>query len=225
MRPRSTRRSTRSSIRPVRCLIAAAALGGAGLVGGFTATGQPVAAAATASANPTVAPLQFKLDPVHCMALFRIHHVGAGQFWGMFDQVEGTMTYAEDGKTVPTFDVTVQVESVHSGTEKLDRTIIGPQFFNAKEYETIRFVSTGGESKGDGVWDITGDFTMHGVTRPVTAKVEFTGLAGNPVQKKAGFEATFEVKRSDYGMDWGVKNKALGDDVRLVVGLEGDWTR
>ncbi|MCP4940198.1 MAG: YceI family protein, partial [Phycisphaeraceae bacterium] len=56
-------------------------------------------------------------------------------------------------------------------------------------------------------------------------RVEFTGLAGNPVQKKAGFEATFEVKRSDFGMDWGVKNKALGDDVRLVVGLEGDWTR
>ena len=225
MRPFSIRSSTRRSIRPVRCLLAAAALGGAGLVGGFAATAQPAATSVAIPAATTAAPLDFKLDPVHCMALFRIHHVGAGQFWGMFDQVDGTMTYAEDGKTAPTFDVTVQVESVHSGTEKLDRTIIGPQFFNAKEYETIRFVSTGGDSTGDGVWNITGDFTMHGVTRPVTARVEFTGLAGNPVQKKAGFEATFEVKRSDFGMNWGVNNKALGDDVRLVVGLEGDWTR
>ncbi|MDG2134117.1 MAG: YceI family protein [Phycisphaerales bacterium] len=225
MRPSSTSRSIQRSIRPVRCLLAAAALGGAGLVGGFAATAQPAATSAATSAVNAAAPLDFKLDPVHCMALFRIHHVGAGRFWGMFDQVGGTMTYAEDGKTAPTFDVTVQVESVHSGTEKLDRTIIGPQFFNAKEYETIRFVSTGGESTGDGTWNVTGDFTMHGVTKPVTARVEFTGLAGNPVQKKAGFEATFEVKRSDFGMDWGVKNKALGDDVRLVVGLEGDWTR
>ncbi len=90
-----------------------------------------------------VAPLNFKLDPVHCMALFRIHHVGAGQFWGMFDDVSGTVVYPEDGSTAPTFDVTVKVESVHTGTEKLNRTIAGPQFFDAKEFESIRFVSTG----------------------------------------------------------------------------------
>ena len=225
MRPRSTRRSTRSSIRPVRCLIAAAALGGAGLVGGFTATGQPVAAAATAPANPTVAPLQFKLDPVHCMALFRIHHVGAGQFWGMFDGVTGGFTWDEGSDAAPTFDVTLDVESVHTGTEKLDRTIMSPQFFNAKENPTVTFKSTGGTKTGDNAWEITGDLSMHGVTRPITANLELTGVAGNPVQKKAGFEAIFTVKRSDFDMNWGVKNKALGDEVRLVIGIEGNWEK
>ncbi len=209
--------------RIVRGLLAVSLLGSVGLAAGLSAPGPKENA--TAAAASAVAPLNFKLDPVHCMALFRIHHVGAGQFWGMFDDVSGTVVYPEDGSTAPTFDVTVKVESVHTGTEKLNRTIAGPQFFNAKEFESIRFVSTGGKSIGEKTWEMTGDLTMHGVTKPITAMVECTGVAGNPVQKKVGFEATFTVKRSNFGMEWGVKNKALGDDVRMVVGLEGDWVR
>ena len=215
--------------RIVRGLLAVSLLGSVGIAAGLSTPelNEPSATTTnpTAATIPAAAPLTFKLDPIHCMALFRIHHVGAGQFWGMFDDVSGTVAYPEDGSAAPAFDVTVKVESVHTGTEKLNRTIAGPQFFDAKEFESIRFVSTGGTSTGDKTWDITGDLTMHGVTKPITAKVECTGVAGNPVQKKAGFEAIFAVKRSDFGMNWGVKNKALGDEVRLVVGLEGDWVR
>jgi polyisoprenoid-binding protein YceI len=143
----------------------------------------------------------------------------------MFDDVTGTMSWPENGDEAPVLDVTVQIESVHTGSEKLDRTIMSPQFFDAKEFDTVTFKSTGGEKTGEGTWDVTGDFTMHGVTRPITAAVELTGVAGNPVQKKAGFEANFTIKRSDFGMEWGVRNKALGDEVRMIVGLEGDWVK
>ena len=215
--------------RIVRGLLAVSLLGSVGVAAGLSSPALNEASATSANpatiTTPAVAPLNFKLDPVHCMALFRIHHVGAGRFWGMFDDVSGTVVYPEDGSAAPTFDVTVKVESVHTGTDKLSRTIIGPQFFDAKEFESIRFVSTGGKSTGDKTWEMTGDLTMHGVTKPITAMVECTGVAGNPVQKKVGFEAIFTVKRSEFGMNWGVKNKALGDDVRLVVGLEGDWVR
>ncbi|MEE2896609.1 MAG: YceI family protein [Planctomycetota bacterium] len=195
-----------------------------GLSGGMAAP-DPLAEFGSIAEAPSADALTWKLDPVHCMALFRIHHVGAGQFWGMFDGVTGTMSWPENGDEAPAFDVSVDVESVHTGTDKLDRTIMSPQFFNAKEFDTVAFKSSGGEKTGEGTWDVTGDFTMHGVTRPITARVELTGVAGNPVQKKAGFEATFVLKRSDFDMNWGVKNKALGDEVRMIVGLEGDWVK
>jgi len=63
--------------------------------------------------------------------------------------------------------------------------------------------------------------TLHGVTKPVTAEIEVTGVVGSPVVAKAGWEATFEIDRSDFGMDWGVDRGALSDDVQLVVALEG----
>lgn len=208
----------------LRTVIAAAVFGGVGLVGELV-NAEPRVRAATTATSASAEPKTWKLDPVHCMALFRIHHVGAGQFWGMFDGVTGTIVWPENGDEAPEFKVVVDVESVHSGTEKLDRTIMSPQFFNAKEFEDITFVSTGGKKVSDGIWEATGDLTMHGETRPITAMIELTGVAGNPVQKKVGFEAAFTVKRSDFGMTWGVKNKALGDEVRMVVGLEGDWVR
>ena len=191
------------------------------LLGAMSGNAKPHSQPASASAEP----MNWKLDPVHCMAVFRIQHMGAGMFWGKFDTVTGTVTYPEDDSAAPTFDVTVAVDSVDSGNEKLDKTLKGPQFFNAKEWDSITFKSTGAEKVSDKKWTVQGDLTLHGKTLPVEAEVEVTGIIGNPVQKKAGFEAVFSIKRSDFGMSWGVKNKALGDDVRLIVGLEGDWAR
>jgi len=168
--------------------------------------------------------IEFTLDPVHCMVNFRIHHMGAGMFWGRFNEVTGTMSTTEDGSAAPTMEVSVDVESVDTGTEKLDRTLMGPDFFDSKEFSTMTFKSTGAEPDGNGGWKLSGDLTMLGVTRPVVADVVLTGVKGNPVMKKAGYEAILTIKRSDYGMNWGVKNGALGDEVRLVIGLEGDWT-
>ena len=188
----------------------------------FLAAAGPRAIAKSSNAR---AEMNWKLDPVHCMAVFRIQHMGAGMFWGKFNDVKGTVSYPEDGSEAPKFNVQVAVKSVDTGTEKLNKTIMGPQFFNAKEWEEITFTSTGAERIDEKNWKVKGNLTMHGVTKPIEALVEVTGVIGNPVQKKAGFEAVFSIKRSDYGMDWGVKNRALGDEVRLVIGLEGDWKR
>lgn len=178
-----------------------------------------------AAAAPKPAEMNWKLDPIHCMAVFRIQHMGAGMFWGKFNDVSGTVVYNEDDSTAPVFKVSVAVESIDTGTAKLDKTLKGPQFFNAKEWETITFESKSAERIDEKKWNITGDLSMHGETKTVTALVEVTGVIGSPVQKKAGFEVTFSIKRSDFGMNWGVKNKAVGNDVRLIVGLEGDWVR
>ena len=170
--------------------------------------------------------MTFKLDPVHCMANFRVQHMGAGMFWGRFNEVTGSFTTMQDGMVPVSFDVVIDVDSIDTGTEKLDRTLMGPNFFDGKEFKTITFTTESvtpiaGE---DAKWTVTGQVSMLGVSKPVSAVVERTGVNGNPVMKKAGYEAIFSIKRTDFGMSWGVDAGALGDEVNLVVGLEGDWS-
>ncbi len=163
----------------------------------------------------------FKIDPVHSTTLFRIHHAGAGRFWGRFNGVTGTVAWPRDDSASPIFDIRVAANSVDTGNERLDGTLKGPDFFNTREFEDVSFKSTSAERIRDGHWKVTGDMTMLGVTKPVTAEVEVTGVRGNPVVAKAGWEAWFEINRSDFGMDWGVENGALSDDVKMIVALEG----
>jgi polyisoprenoid-binding protein YceI len=70
------------------------------------------------------------------------------------------------------------------------------------------------------MWDVAGDLTMHGVTKPIAAKVEMVGMSDGRRGKVAGFEATFTVDRSEFGMSYGVEQGGIGKDVRVIVGLE-----
>ena len=167
-------------------------------------------------------PETWALDPVHCMALFRVQHAGAGQFWGRFNDVTGTVEYSRDDSVAPVFDVAVATKSIDTGTAKLDRSLQGPDFFNAREFEKMTFKSKAATQVSPKVWKVTGDLTLLGKTEEVEALVETTGVIGNPVVAKAGWEAKFTIFRSDFGMEWGVDNGALGDEVQLIVGLEGD---
>ncbi len=169
----------------------------------------------------------WKLDPVHSVALFRIHHLKSGMFWGRVNALEGTVTYAEDGSSAPVFDVTASIEQIDTGSEKLDGNLKGPNFFNAKEFPTLSFKSTGGDRTPDGQWRVSGDLSIRGQTKSVTTLVEVTGFGGTPVEAHAGFEATLTIKRSDFGMSWGIEKPAavLSDDVKLVVSLEGIQSR
>jgi polyisoprenoid-binding protein YceI len=85
----------------------------------------------------------------------------------------------------------------------------------------VTFTSTGGERLDGTHWKVTGELTLLGVTKPVSTVIEFTGVRGNPVLAKAGWEAVFEINRADFGMNWGVDRGALSDDVQLIVALEG----
>ena len=187
----------------------------AALLGG--ASGAPQAPAAPAAQTIT-------LDPVHSLALFRIHHLEAGQFWGRFNGLEGSAKWTLEPRAVPTFDVTAKVANADTGSEKLDGNLQGPNFFNAKEFPTIRFVSSSGTAVGDRHWSIPGQLTIRGVAREVTVDCVATGIGAGPTGPKAGFECTVTIKRSDFGMKWGIEKpaKSLGDEVRLVIALEGD---
>ena len=197
------------------CLIAIAALGSISLFAAMAP--QPQAAAPQAGPAATTT---WKVDDVHSMALFRVQHNKAGMFWGRFDDVEGTVTTAGTGPDALTFDISIKSESVSSGNDKLDAHLKSPDFFDAKTFPAMTFKSTKAVRGSDGMWDVSGDMTLHGVTRPITAKVEMVGMAEGRRGKVAGFEATFTIDRAEFGMSYGVEQGGIGKDVRVIVGLE-----
>lgn len=152
------------------------------------------------------------------MAIFRVQHLGAGQFWGLFNDIKGTATY-EAGKSL-SMDVSIDTASVDSGNAKLDEHLASPDFFDAKEFPSMTFKSISSEMKSANLWQVTGDLTIRGTTKRVTVPVEVTGVSTTGMGSRAGFEAVFTIKRSQYGVSYGVENGALGDDTRVIVAIE-----
>jgi len=180
---------------------------------GMAATQDPKAAAPAAGANA------YQVDDVHSSALFRVHHAGAGQFWGRFNDVSGSFTIS-DNPSEMRFAIDISVDSVDSGNDKLDGHLKSPDFFNSKEFPKLSFVSKSAKKASNGMFEVSGDLTMHGVTKPITAMVEVTGES-SMMGARGGVEATFTIKRSEWGMTYGVDKGSIGDSVRVVVGLEG----
>jgi polyisoprenoid-binding protein YceI len=117
------------------------------------------------------------------------------------------------------FDVTVKVDKLDTANAKRDQHLKSSDFFNAKQFPDIEFKSTGVKSTGDKTFDVTGDLTLHGVTKSITVPMTFVGAATTPMGARAGFDATFTIKRSDYGMNF--MPGMVGDDVTLMINLEG----
>jgi len=177
--------------------------------------------AVTAAVEPPPEGVAYMIDGVHSKALFRVQHLGAGRFWGRFNDVSGTVLF--DRGVEIRMDVAIRTESVDSGNKDLNKHLMSPDFFNAKEpaCATMTFKSSGCAMGDKGIYMVTGDLTIHGVTKQVTVPVEFTGAADMGQGARAGFETTFSIKRSEYGMNWGVEKGMLGDEVRITVALEG----
>ncbi len=161
----------------------------------------------------------FTIDPIHSMALFRIQHFGAGAFWGRFNKVTGTIVHDDDNDPPLTLDVTMDVNSVDVGNERLDGHLKSEDFFYATEYPEATFKSTSAKKVRDRVYEVSGDLTIRGVTRPITVNVEWMGTAESRNGRRGGFEAVFTVNRHDFGVSYG--RGVLGDQVRITMAMEG----
>ena len=175
---------------------------------------------ALAFATPALAADNYKVDPVHSTSAFRIIHAGAAPFWGRFNEPTGTFMLDESDPTKSTFTIELKADNVDTANAKRDAHLKSPDFFNAKQYPKIQFNSTS-VKKGEGeVLEVTGNLAMHGVTKPITVTVDRTGKGEFPPgTARAGVEATFTVKMSDFEIK-GMPG-ALSDDVKVIVALEG----
>lgn len=166
----------------------------------------------------------YEIDTVHTSTVFKIQHVGVSNFYGVFTKTTGTFTWDKAAPESFSVNAVVDADSVSTGNAARDGHLKKPDFFNAKEQPTITFKSTAVKKTGEGTFDVTGDLTMLGKTKPVTAKFTYVGEKDVGAQMggyQAGFDATFTIKRSDFGMTYGVAQGALGDEVTLMIGLAG----
>jgi polyisoprenoid-binding protein YceI len=157
------------------------------------------------------------VDAVHSSLVFRIKHMDIAWFYGSFTKIAGEINLQEkDGSVL----IEVDADSVDSNNEGRDRHLKSQEFFGVKEFPKITFKSRSVAKKGED-WEVAGDFTMHGVTKPLTVVVKHTGTGEDPrAGTKSGFETQFTIKRSDFGMSYGVDKKALGDEVQVMLSVE-----
>lgn len=162
----------------------------------------------------------YSIDPVHSAMFFRIQWNNLSPFYGTFNEMSGTMRF--DG-TPDSFqcDITVPVASIDSNNEQRDRHLKSPDFFNAREFPEIRFVSKDVAANDDGTFTLVGDLTLHGQTKEVEAILHSVNAGELRGDQRCGADVTLTINRSDFGMSYGIEEGALGDEVTLHIGLQG----
>lgn len=169
--------------------------------------------AATSRAAETYA-----LDPSHAGMSFMISHLGLSYCHGRFNDLAGEVNWDEADPSKSKFTLTAKTESVDTGNQKRDDHLRSPDFFNAKQFPTIEFQSTSVKS-ADGGFEVTGNLTMHGVTKPVTLVVKGGKKAEFPAgTQRIGFSSRLTLKRSDFDMTG--FQEAIGDEVFIAVSFE-----
>jgi len=179
-----------------------------------------LAALAAAPLNPALAS-DYTIDPTHTYVSFAINHLGFSTMRGKFDRQSGSMQFDPDAKKA---SVTIEIDaaSIDTGHEKRDAHLSSPDFLNAVEYPTISFKSTGVTWNGAKLATVSGDLTMLGVSKPVTLQVTSMNCAEHPFNKKwtCGFDATGSIKRTDFGVNYGVP--AIGEVLDLQIEVEAE---
>lgn len=163
----------------------------------------------------------YTLDSNHTNIDWRINHFGFSNPSGKFTKAEGTLVLDEKDPAKSKLSVTVSPANVMSGIEQLDEHLKGDKFFDVAKFPTTTFESTTVKLISKDTADVTGNLTLHGVTKSIVLHVHLNKIAMNMMNKKtAGFSATTHFKRSDFGMTTYVPN--LGDDVQLTIESEAN---
>jgi polyisoprenoid-binding protein YceI len=162
----------------------------------------------------------FKADNVHSSVIFRIKHLNVSYCYGRFNELSGTFSFDDAKPEQSKFEFEVKVDSIDTADAKRDAHLKKAELFDAATYPTITFKSTAVKKTGENTFDVSGELTLRGTTRPIAIKLERVGAGADAWGGyRCGFESVFTIKRSDFGMT-GLKD-GLGDEVRLIVSVEG----
>jgi polyisoprenoid-binding protein YceI len=160
----------------------------------------------------------YAVDPAHSTVLFKIKHLNLSYVHGRINNPSGTLVVDADPAN-SSVELELKAENIDTFNEKRDQHLRNPDFFNAKQFPTITFKSTAVKKADETHLDVSGNLTLLGVTKPVTVKFEHVGEGKDPWGGfRTGYEGTFTIKRSDYGMTQMVG--PVGDDVEVTVSIE-----
>jgi polyisoprenoid-binding protein YceI len=165
------------------------------------------------------------LDPMHSEVQFKVKHLVISTVTGLFKTFEGELVTETDDFEDAKVNFSLDVNSIDTHQEQRDEHLKSAEFFDAGTYPKITFTSTSNKKVDDDEYELTGDLTIKGITKPVTLKVEFGGSAddfyGNT---KAGFEVTGKINRKEFGLTWDGVTEAgsivVGEDIKLIANVQ-----
>ncbi|HEV7330942.1 MAG TPA: YceI family protein [Flavisolibacter sp.] len=159
----------------------------------------------------------WKNDDPHSQLGFTVTHLGLSDISGTFNDFDVDVKTSKPDFSDAVFELTANVASIDTRVEARDNHLKSADFFDAEKYPTITFKSTGLKKAGKDQYKLTGNLTMHGVTKPVTMDLVYKGTVENAMNKKqtAGFQLTGTIKRSDFGVGAGFPAAVVSDDVRI----------
>ncbi len=167
------------------------------------------------------APVTYKLDPNHTMVLFSWNHFGFSNPTADLGLGEGTVVFDEQHPADSSVEVTLPLAGLDTHVPALDEHLKKPDFFNADKYPVVTFKSTAVQALGGNRFKVTGNLTVHGVTRPVVLDATLNKVGPHPMTKapSIGFDATASLKRSDFGIGAYVPN--VSDEISIRITTEG----
>ncbi len=189
----------------------------AALIGALALTCAPAAFAQASTDTATVKPGVYKVESYHTQIGFSVSHFGFTPFSGFFSGASGALTIDAGAPSASKLEISAPISSVLTTVPKLDEELKGPQWFDAAQFPNATFKSTAITLTGKDTATVTGDLTLHGVTKPITLKARFVGAGVNPIDKAytVGFEAVGTIKRTEFGVK--TYAPAIGDEVTLTL--------
>lgn len=169
--------------------------------------------------SAAAAPEGFTLDSRHTFPTFQVNHLGMSMQFGRFNKTTGKIVIDREARS-GTADIAIDPASIDMGIDKWDEAMRGEDWFNVVQFPTVTFKSPRLLFDGDKVVGAEGEFTLLGVTRPLTLKLMGFNCIAHPLNKKTvcGGTATATIKRSEFGMTKGLPG--IGDEVTLSIPVE-----
>ena len=170
-----------------------------------------------------MAKTKWNLDPTHSELGFKVKHMMITNVSGSFGSFNANVETEDDDFSTANIEFTIDVASINTGNEQRDGHLKSGDFFDVENHPQMKFVSTGVAKKGDNEFEISGDLSLHGVTKTVTFKAENGGSGKDPWgNHKTGFTLEGKIKRTDFGLNWNAALEAGGVLVSEDVKINGE---
>ncbi|MGV3508678.1 MAG: YceI family protein [Sphingobacteriaceae bacterium] len=173
----------------------------------------------------TAAVTTWKNDKAHSQLAFTVTHLGISDVSGTFNDFDVNVTSSKPDFSDAVFELKANVNSISTRVEARDTHLKSADFFDAAKYPEITFKSTSLKRNGKDNYKLSGNLTMHGITKPVTMDLKYRGTTQNPMSKAntAGFQLEGVVKRSDFNIGAGFPEAMISNEVRIKA--DGEFTQ
>ena len=176
--------------------------------------------------TPATATTTWNIDPAHSGAEFKVKHMMIANVKGSFSGLSGTLTEHTVDSTLSSVEASIPVSTVTTGDAQRDGHLKSEDFFDAEKFPALTFKSTKVVRKGDAEYAVTGNLTIHGVTKPVTFAVEGPSAPGKDPwgNTRIGLSATAKINRKDFGLGWNAALESggflVGEDVAITLDVQ-----